>query len=143
MVWWRFVRVAWGCATAPLPPPPAPTSGVSGKCDIYSVVGGDTSSVSSCGIGLSLGMRLQGPVGNWTTSQETGLSQRMTISCKMEGLTTQTMDTGDRDCSSQTTSRAALLSCLRPVYKHFIKGAGQSFRDGAKASTGTGTNYRL
>lgn len=106
-------------------------------------MGGDTSSVSSCGTGPSLGIRLQGPVGNWTTGQETRLSQRMTVSCKMEGLTTQRMDSRDQDCSSKTTSRAALLLCLQPVYKDFMKGAGQSFGDGATVSTGTGTNYRL
>lgn len=62
-------------------------SGVSGKCDIYSVVGGDTS--------LFLPVELGASLGNWPPGQETRLSQTRTTIWGTEGPTAHSTDTRD------------------------------------------------
>lgn len=99
----------WGRGESAAAPP---ESRVSGKCDIYSVVEGDTSSFLPVERGPALGEQPQGPVGKWTMAQETRLSQRRTAVCGTEGLITHTLETRDQDYNRKNTSRAAVPACL-------------------------------
>lgn len=101
--------MGWRCPVA------YPELGFSGKCDCYSVVGGDTSLFLPVEQDPSLEDRLQGPIGNWTTDQETKPSQRRTTAWGTERLTAHSLDTRHQNCSSKTTSRAPFPLCLPAI----------------------------